>query len=70
MRWRFLGQITKLSMCTLLAVSGMHMEALGLKAAENYQNNYTQKFSDEIMMENMGGDNKECFLIEKRGNHI
>ena len=58
MRWRFLGQITKLSMCTLLAVSGMHMEALWLKAAENYQNNYIQKFSDEITMENMGGEDR------------
>ena len=57
MRWRFLGQITKLSMCTLLAVSAMHMEVLWLKAAENYKNNYTQKFSNEITLNKTDGDN-------------
>ena len=67
MRWRFLGQITKLSMCTLLAVSGMHMEALGLKAAENYQNNYTQKFSDEITLNKTDGDN--MLILDSLGSY-
>ncbi|MCR0349648.1 DUF1080 domain-containing protein [Erysipelotrichaceae bacterium AF15-26LB] len=67
MRWRFLGQITKLSMCTLLAVSGMHMEALWLKAAENYQNNYTQKFSDEITLNKTDGDN--MLILDSLGSY-
>lgn len=57
MRSRILGRITKIGICSLLAISGFHLEALRMFAAENYQQDYVQKFSNEITLENTGGDN-------------
>ena len=57
MRSRIPGRITKIGICSLLAISGFHLETLQMKAAEAYQQNYVQKFPNEIEMENNADNN-------------
>ena len=57
MRSRILGRITKIGICSLLAISGFHLETLQMFAAEDYQQEYVQKFPNEIEMENNDGNN-------------
>lgn len=58
MRGQFLGRFVNLAMCSLLAVSGLHMGTWQIKASEaEYQNDYIAKYTDSITMEKKDGDN-------------
>ncbi len=57
MRKCFFAKTWKALICSLLCISGMQISAVSVDAAEPYQNDYVQKFPNEITLENIGDDN-------------
>lgn len=56
MHRHFFAKGWKALICSLLCFSGITITAAPAHAAEPYQNDYTQKFSDTVTVENTGGD--------------
>lgn len=56
MHRHFFAKGLKALMCSLLCLSGVHISAVQVDAAESYQNDYTQKFPDTVTLDNAGGD--------------
>ena len=58
MRIRFLGKVSKIAMCSFLALNCLHTGFMDALADEvSYQNEYVQKFSNSIKLDNNKGDN-------------
>ena len=57
MHKHFFAKTWKALMCSLLCFSGIQISAVQVSAADPYQNDYTQRFSDTVTLENANGDN-------------
>lgn len=60
MRIRFLGKVSKIAMCSFLAMNCLHTGFTDIQAEDiTYQNEYVQKFSDKFKLDNTNGDNMQ-----------